>query len=67
MSNGNINLLKDTFDVDSNILKTEINLLKHTADVPNDKNVNIEKWIKSLSEPCYGKETVFIIFFFQNT
>jgi hypothetical protein len=30
-----INLFKNAFDVDSYALKTKINLLKYTADVPN--------------------------------
>lgn len=60
ISNGNINLLKNTFDVDSNVIKTKIDLLKHTADLSHNKNVNIGKWIKWLSEPrCSSSNYIF--------
>lgn len=39
----------------SNVLKITIDLIKSTADLSNNLNVNIEKLIKCLSEPCYGK------------
>jgi len=42
INNDNINLLNDISYVDSKILKTEIELLIHTADLPNVKNVNIK-------------------------
>lgn len=39
----NINLLQNAFNVDNYVLKTKIDLLKHTADLPNNENINISK------------------------
>lgn len=52
ISISNINFLKSAFDIDSNVLKTDFDLIKNNVDLPNNKNVNIEKWIKWLLELC---------------
>jgi len=45
ISNENINLVKETFDINSKPLETEINLLRHTENLPNDENIYIDKYI----------------------
>lgn len=64
IKNDNINLLNHAFNGDSNVLKTKINLLKHTADIANDIIYfkTIEKWIKWLYKLCYGRRTIFFNF-----
>lgn len=58
-----INILTDKFDLDSKVLKTEIDLLKHTDGIPNDGQINIDKWIKWLTAPYSGRETIYFNFF----
>lgn len=38
----------DTFNLEIKLLKTKIDLLKHTADLPNYEKINVEQWIKWL-------------------
>uniref|UniRef100_A0A2S2NXT3 Zinc finger MYM-type protein 1 n=1 Tax=Schizaphis graminum TaxID=13262 RepID=A0A2S2NXT3_SCHGA len=63
ISSDYMKILTDTFDLDSKVLKTEIDLLKHTDDIPNDGKINIDKWIKWLTEPYSGRETIYFNFF----
>jgi hypothetical protein len=36
----------DTFNLEIKLLKTKIDLRKHTADLPNYEKINVEQWIK---------------------
>lgn len=63
ISSDDINILTDAFDLDSKVLKTEIDLPKHTDGIPNDGQMNIDKWIKWLTEPYSGRETIYFNFF----
>jgi hypothetical protein len=58
-----IKILTDTFNLHSKVLKAEIDLLKHSYDVPNDRKINIDKLIKWLTEPYSGRENIYLNFF----
>ncbi|KAL4130853.1 hypothetical protein QTP88_008232 [Uroleucon formosanum] len=63
ISSDDINILIATFDLDIKVLKTKIDLLKHTDDIPNDGQINIDKWIIWLTELYSGRETIYFNFF----
>jgi len=63
ISGDDIDILTDTFNLDSKILKTENKILKHTDGIPNDGQINIDKWIKWLTEPYSGRKTIYFNFF----
>lgn len=63
ISGDDIDILIDTFNLDSKILKTENKILKHTDGIPNDGQINIDKWIKCLTEPYSGRKTIYFNFF----
>jgi hypothetical protein len=62
ISSDDINILTDTFDLDSKVLKTDIDLLKHTNDVSNDGIINIDKLIKGQLNLIVEEKLYILIF-----
>lgn len=59
----NMIILMDALNLNNKVLKTEVDLLKHTENVPNNEKVKIENWIKWLTQSGCGRETIFFNFF----
>lgn len=54
-----ITVLSAAFDLNSEMLKTEINLLKHTENIPKGEKNKCGDWINWLTQSNYGRETIF--------
>ncbi|XP_060846280.1 zinc finger MYM-type protein 1-like [Rhopalosiphum padi] len=54
-----ITVLSAAFDLNSDMLKTEINLLKHTENIPKGEKNKCGDWINWLTQSNYGRETIF--------
>ncbi|KAF0719466.1 zinc finger MYM-type protein 1-like [Aphis craccivora] len=52
-------VLSTAFDLNSDMLKTEINLLKHTDNIPKGEKNKCGDWINWLTQSNCGRETIF--------
>jgi len=59
INSNDITVLSAAFDLNSEMLKTEINLLKHVENIPKGEKNKCDDWINWLTQSNYGRETIF--------
>lgn len=58
-NSNNISVLSETFDFYSKMLKTEVHLLKQTANTPKGKKNECSYWVNWFTESNFRIETIF--------
>jgi len=59
INSNDISVLSTAFHLNSDMLKTEINLLKHTDNIPKGEKNKCGDWINWLTQSNCGRETIF--------